>query len=89
MTCFDQQNLLEVILNEFWSLDLKRPHSFHSCPFAALTRLGEDARASLLEDETTRRERSPAKSQHQMPATGIRPFWTIQPLWHHQVTAAT
>ena len=52
MTCFDQQNLLEVILNEFWSLDLKRPHSFHSCPFAALTQLGEDARASLLEDET-------------------------------------
>ena len=57
MTCFDQQNLLEVILNEFWSLDLKRPHSFHSCPFAALTLLGEDAQASLLEDERPHRGR--------------------------------
>ena len=76
MTCFDQQNLLEVILNEFWSLDLKRPHSFHSCPFAALTLLGEDARASLLEDERPHGER---EAQHQMPATGVRPFWIIQP----------
>ena len=57
MTCFDQQNLLEVILNEFWSLDLKRPHSFHSCPFDALTLLSEDAQASLLEDERPHRGR--------------------------------
>ena len=86
MTCFDQRNLLEVILNEFWSLDLKRPHSFHPCPFASLTLLGEDAQASLLEDERSHGER---EAQHQMPATGVRPFWIIQPLWHHRVTAAT
>ena len=87
MTCFDQQNLLEVILNEFWSLDLKRPHSFHSCPFAALTLLGEDARASLLEDERPQVEREKPSTKCQPRESGHSGLSSAP--WHHRVTAAT
>lgn len=69
MTCFEVNiTLLEVILYEFWSLGLKRPCSFRACPLAALTLSGEHARTGFLEDERPHGERSPAGSQHQLPA---------------------